>query len=115
MLTSLMHASQAAEEPRQTTTGMDMHVEVPFSMAAHVAAPPRLSALLLPPPPPPPPPGTAPNAVAAAATAAAAAASRQALPVGEVCVLTAAVRVTAPCEVGFARHRLHLHGDGIKI
>ena len=79
---------------------MDLHVEVPFSVAAHAAAPPRLSALLLPPPPPPlPSPGSAPDATAAAAAAAAAAASRQALPVWEVCLLTAAVRVTAPCEV----------------
>ena len=79
---------------------MDLQVEVPFSMAAHAAAPSRLSALLLPPPPaPPPPPGTTPNAVAAAAAAAAALAVRQALPVGEVCLLTAVIRVTAPCEV----------------
>ena len=79
---------------------MDLHVEVPFSIAAHAAAPSRVSALVLPPPPPAPPPlGTAANAVAAAAASAVATASRQALPVGEVCLLTAAVRVTAPCEV----------------
>ncbi len=91
---------QAPEELRQAATGMDLHVEVPFSMAAHAAAPSRLSALVLPPPPPPPPPpGTAASAVAAAAAAAAATAARQALPVGELCLLTAAVRVTAPCEV----------------
>lgn len=64
-----------------------MTVEVPFLLRVDLAAPPRSAPLLL------PAPGVSTEAALGGGT-------RVALPLQQNCLLTAALRVTAPCEVG---------------
>ena len=65
---------------------------MPFSLRASLAAPPRAAPLLLP----------APGVSTAAALGGGGYESRTALPLRQPCLLTAALRVTAPCEASFA-------------
>lgn len=81
-------ALQAPGDSLATAAGIEVAVEMPFSLRASLAAPPRTAPLLLP----------APGVSTAAALGGGGTESRTALPLRQPCLLTAALRVTAPCE-----------------
>ncbi|KAK9807487.1 hypothetical protein WJX72_000478 [[Myrmecia] bisecta] len=83
--------AQVKGEACDSQTVLEMVVERPFQLDCTVSAPARLQSLLMP---------QQREADGASATQAMGSAqSVPALPVGQACVLTAAIRMTAPCEV----------------
>jgi hypothetical protein len=84
---------QAPAETLGATAGIDVTVEVPFSLHTALSAPPACAPLLLP-------------ASGVSTEAALGGGTRVALPLGCNCLLLATLRVMAPCEVGRAEFGL---------
>ena len=80
-------AMQAAGQQVQQRVVRELHVESPFALACRVSAAARRQSLLVRSSSPDGAPTLGPEATV--------------LPVGEPAVLSATLRVTAPCEVGF--------------
>ena len=78
---------QAPAETLTALAGIDVTVEVPFSLHTTLSAPPGCAPLLLP-------------ASGVSTEAALGGGTRVALPLGRDCLLLATLRVMAPCEVG---------------
>jgi hypothetical protein len=78
---------QAPAETLTASAGIDVTVEVPFSLHVNLSAPPACAPLLLP-------------ASGVSTEAALRGGTRVALPLGRDCLLLATLRVMAPCEVG---------------
>ena len=77
----------------QERAGRELHVEPPFALASCVSAAARCQSLLVRSSSPDGAPSIGPEATV--------------LPVGEPAVLSATLRVTAPCEVGLHRSDFH--------
>ena len=86
-------AVQAAGQQVQQRAVRELHVEPPFALACRVSAAARRQSLLVRSSAPDGGPTLGPEATV--------------LPVGEPAVLSATLRVTAPCEVGFRGANFH--------
>lgn len=84
---------QAAGQQVQERAVREVHVEPPFALASCVSAAARCQSLLVRSSSPEGAPSIGPEATV--------------LPVGEPAVLSATLRVTAPCEVGLHRSDFH--------